>query len=87
MSNIELGVPVTFTTKQVAQILNVSRSQVYVLLKFGELDSVRIRGSRRITESQLVNFLHRLEDRAQDCSEWAHSGTGRSVIANPRHVT
>lgn len=69
MNNIELGVPVTFTPKQVAQILNVSRSQIYVLLKLGDLDSVRIRGSRRITESQLVNFLHRLEGRAQESAD------------------
>ena len=62
MSNIELGVPVTFTTKQVAQILNVSRSQVYVLLKFGELGSVKIRGSRRVTETQLLNYIHRIEN-------------------------
>lgn len=64
MNNIELGVPATFTIKQVAQILNVSRSQVYVLLKFRELDSVKIRGSRRVTESQLLTYIRRIENLA-----------------------
>lgn len=64
MNNIELGVPATFTIKQVAKILNVSRSQVYVLLKFRELDSVKIRGSRRVTESQLLTYIRRIENLA-----------------------
>jgi excisionase family DNA binding protein len=58
---IERGVPVMFTPKQVAQILNVSRSQVYVLIKDGELESVTIRGCRRISENQLVAYIHKLE--------------------------
>jgi excisionase family DNA binding protein len=58
---IERGVPIFFSPKQVAQILNVSRSQVYVLLKSGELASVRIRGSRRVSEDQLVSYIKILE--------------------------
>lgn len=58
---IERGVPVMFTPKQVAQILNVSRSQVYVLLKAGELESVSIRGCRRVTEDQLIRYIKKLE--------------------------
>jgi excisionase family DNA binding protein len=58
---IERGIPVMFTPKQVAQILNVSRSQVYVLLKSGELESVSIRGCRRVSENQLVTYIRALE--------------------------
>lgn len=58
---IERGVPVMFTPKQVAQILNVSRSQVYVLLKSEELESVSIRGCRRVSENQLVAYIRRIE--------------------------
>ena len=58
---IERGVPVMFSPKQVAQILNISRSQVYVLLKAGELESVSIRGCRRVSEDQLVRYIKVLE--------------------------
>jgi excisionase family DNA binding protein len=59
---IERGVIATFTPKQVAVILNISRSQVYVLLKTRELASIRIRGSRRVSEDQLVTYIKTLED-------------------------
>ena len=58
---IEKGIPVMFTPKQAAQILNVSRSQVYVLLKQGDLESVSIRGCRRVSEDQLVRYIRFLE--------------------------
>jgi excisionase family DNA binding protein len=61
---IEHGVMKLFTIKDVAQILNVSRSQVYVLLKTGELRSVTIRGSRRVTENQLIDYINMLEGRS-----------------------
>lgn len=58
---VEKDVPIAFTVHQVAKILNCSRSQVYVLLKTRELDSVQIRGSRRITENQLIRFIKKIE--------------------------
>lgn len=58
---IEKDVPITFTVEDAAKILAVSRSQVYVLIKTGEIDSVKIRGSRRITENQLVRYIKRIE--------------------------
>ena len=63
---IEIGVPVMFTIRQAAQILNVSRTQIYKLIKTRELDSVKIGHSRRITESQLVAYIQKLEDKTQD---------------------
>jgi len=59
--HIERGVPLTFRVEEVAKILNCSRSQVYVLLKTKELKSSQIRGSRRVTQSQLVEYLLRIE--------------------------
>jgi hypothetical protein len=40
---------------------DVSRSQVYVLIKSGELPSVSIRGCRRITEGQIISYIRSLE--------------------------
>ena len=60
---IEHGVVKMFSIKDVALILNVSRSQVYVLLKTEELRSVTIRGSRRVTENQLIEYINTLEQR------------------------
>jgi excisionase family DNA binding protein len=60
--HIEKGVPVTFKVDEVAKILNCSRSQVYVLMKTKELKSSQIRGSRRVTESQLVEYIRSIED-------------------------
>jgi excisionase family DNA binding protein len=59
--HIEKGVPMTFKVEEVAKILNCSRSQVYVLLKNKELKSAQIRGSRRVTESQLVEYIKSIE--------------------------
>lgn len=59
--HIEKGVPITFSVKEAGEILGCSRSQVYVLIKTGELESAKIRGSRRITESQLVRYIKRIE--------------------------
>jgi excisionase family DNA binding protein len=58
---IEEGVPVLFSPKQVAEILNISRSQVYVLFNLNELESVSVRGSRRVTENQLLEYIWKLE--------------------------
>ena len=63
---LEIGVPVMFTIRQAAQILNVSRTQIYNLIKTRELDSVKVGRSRRITESQLVTYILKLEDKSQD---------------------
>ena len=59
--NIEKGVPMTFSVKEAAEIIGCSRSQVYVLMNTRQLENTKILGSRRITESQLVRFLKKLE--------------------------
>jgi excisionase family DNA binding protein len=59
--NIEIGVPLAFTVKQVAEILSCSRSQVYVLIGTGELESAKIGGARRVTQNQLLRYIKRIE--------------------------
>jgi excisionase family DNA binding protein len=49
--------PVLFTANQVAKIMGISRSQVYVLLNKGHLGSVHIGRSRRITRAQVDEFI------------------------------
>ncbi len=49
-----------WTPAQTARILGISRSQIYNLLKRGELDSVRIGRSRRIAKRQLDEYVERL---------------------------
>lgn len=64
--NVELDVPLMFTPEQVATILSVSRSQVFALLRADELDSVSIGRSRRITQSQLIEYITRKENESNN---------------------
>lgn len=59
---LQKNTPVMFTPVDAAKILNVSRSQVYVLLKDGALRSVKIGRSRRISENQLKAFIQYVEE-------------------------
>lgn len=52
--------PLLITTKQVAQVLGISRSQVYVLLKSGQLESVQIGRCRRISREQVIDYVRSL---------------------------
>ena len=54
--------PMLVTANQVARLLGVSRSQVYVLMKSGQLGSVQIGRSRRITKDQVLDFVRGLEN-------------------------
>jgi excisionase family DNA binding protein len=52
--------PILFTANQVAKIMGISRSQVYVLMNNGNLGSVHIGRSRRITRGQIDSFISNL---------------------------
>jgi excisionase family DNA binding protein len=52
--------PILFTPVQTAKIMGISRSQVYVLMNRGELGSVSIGRSRRITRQQMDDFIQNL---------------------------
>lgn len=58
---LERNVPFMFNPRDTAKILSISRSQVYQLLKTGELESVQIGRSRRISQDQLVRYINKLE--------------------------
>ena len=54
--------PRLISTKQAAEMLGISRSHVYVLMKDGRLGSVTIGRSRRITKDQVLDFVRGLEN-------------------------
>lgn len=58
---LERDVPIMFNPKDAAKILSVSRSQLYVLMKSGELESVHIGRSRRVSQNQMLRFIDKLE--------------------------
>ncbi|MGW3769933.1 helix-turn-helix domain-containing protein [Actinomadura verrucosospora] len=50
-----------YTVEQVAEILQVSRDKVYMLLRTGRLRSIKIDRLRRITDRQLDDFIASVE--------------------------
>jgi len=58
----------------VAEILNISASQTYHLVRSGELPAIKVggRGQWRVEASQLESYI-----------EWAYSETKAFVAANP----
>ncbi|MDQ2874133.1 MAG: helix-turn-helix domain-containing protein [Actinomycetota bacterium] len=54
-----------YTVEQVAEILHVGRDKVYFLLRSGQLRSIKIGKSRRITDEHLAEFVSALEDAGQ----------------------
>ena len=64
-STIEGGEPVkAYTVEQVAEMLHIGRDKVYYLLRTGQLRSIKIGKSRRITAKHLAEFIASLEDAA-----------------------
>jgi excisionase family DNA binding protein len=53
--------PILYTPVQTARIMGISRSQVYNLLKSGELNSIHIGRCRRISNSHVTQFIQSLE--------------------------
>jgi excisionase family DNA binding protein len=49
-----------FTPREVAQLLGISRSSLYELLRRGEIASVRIGRSRRVPRAALSAFVDQL---------------------------
>lgn len=52
--------------EEVAEVLNVSESQVYTLMRDGELEAVKIgrRGVWRVAPDALERYIGRLQDEA-----------------------
>jgi excisionase family DNA binding protein len=55
-----------YTVEEVGDLLHVGRDKVYFLLRTGQLRSIKIGKSRRITEEHLAAFVASLEDHASD---------------------
>ncbi len=52
---------VLYSVEQAAMLLSISRAQLYRLLDKGELESVQIGRSRRISQRQIERFVTQLE--------------------------
>ena len=50
-----------YTVEQIAEILHIGRDKVYVLLRTGQLRSIKIGRSRRIMHQHLAEFVSSLE--------------------------
>jgi excisionase family DNA binding protein len=55
-----------YTVEQVAEMLRVGRDKIYYLLRTGQLRSIKIGNSRRITGQHIAEFVAALEDRDHD---------------------
>ncbi len=58
-------VPMLYTPQEVAEIMSISRSQVYNLMNSNQLDSVHIGRSRRITMDQIHEFVGQLTSKVE----------------------
>jgi excisionase family DNA binding protein len=55
-----------FTVEQAAEVLQVGRDTVYLLIRTRQLSSIKIGKLRRITTRQLADFIESLEEGARD---------------------
>ena len=62
----------------VAEVLNISASQTYALVRSGELPAIKIggRGQWRVEESELEDYIQRM-----------YAQTRESVLAGEDHLT
>lgn len=58
-------VPMLYTPQEVAEIVSISRSQVYNLMNSNQLESVHIGRSRRITMDQIHEFVGQLTSKVE----------------------
>jgi len=58
-------VPMLYTPQEVAEIMSISRSQVYNLMNSNQLESVHIGRSRRITMDQIHEFVGQLTSKVE----------------------
>ena len=56
------------TVEDVQQVLSIGRTKVFTLIASGELKSIRIGSSRRITSDALGEFINRLVKESESVS-------------------
>ncbi len=49
-----------YRVEEVAEVLNVGRTKVFDLIRSGHLASVKVGGSRRVTEQAIDDYIERL---------------------------
>jgi excisionase family DNA binding protein len=58
------GIPLVhrklYRVEEVAEVLNVGRTKVFDLIRSGQLASVKVGGSRRVTEQAIDDYIARL---------------------------
>jgi excisionase family DNA binding protein len=52
-----LRINTLLTAKQVAEILNISKSKAYHFMQLGEIPTVRIGKSRRVRPEDLIKYI------------------------------
>ena len=50
-----------YTVEEAADLLSISRAQLYRLIEFGDLESIKIGKCRRVTYAQLEAYVSRVE--------------------------
>lgn len=70
----EITTKLAYTVEEAAELLSLSRAHVYRLLDVGELRSISIGRSRRVTAGQLHAFIEGLERSSDNCLERYLSG-------------
>lgn len=54
---IDTGDKLAYSVRQAAELLSISRSQMYEMINAGKIGSIKIGRSRRITSRQLNEYL------------------------------
>jgi excisionase family DNA binding protein len=62
------GAPRFLTLADVAEVLNISASQTYALVRNGELEAIKIggRGQWRVERDKLESYIARMYDQTRD---------------------
>jgi excisionase family DNA binding protein len=61
LGELVAGAPLLLTPEGAAEVLRVGRTMVYALMKAGELHSVHIGRSCRISRAEVERYVRRLE--------------------------
>lgn len=67
---------IVYTPEEAAYQLRISRAYLYQLLASGEITSVKIGRSRRISATDLAAFVDRLRGQTQDRPDAAEESDG-----------